>query len=489
MRKIHFLTPFGIALILILWIAAVSCASGDKGKIPITTTSETAKKHFLTGRELSENILFTESREYFDKAIAEDPNFALAYLYAANNSLTFNEFNKHLEKAEALADQVSEGEKLMIQVAVAGANADQTEVRKILLKLVELYPDDERVHFLLALNYDGFLENDLALKHYNLTTSINPNFAPVYNNMGYFFRRLNKYDEAEKAFLSYIKLIPNDPNPYDSYAELLLKMGRFDESIKQYQKALDVNANFNISRYGIATNLCLKDDYKSAHAQVDTAIAKARDIGEKRASLTAKAVILLDEENSEDAIAVLNKRMKLAEDTNDPQAVGGDLRLRAFIYQESGQYDKAAIDIEASRDIILAADLKESNKDQSKANYLFDMAFLYAYMGEFEKAVENSDSYMKYAMERKNANLMRAAHLAAGVIALKKGDYDAAIVELNKTNLQNPYNLCRLAMAYQGKGDIDKAREYCDQVINFNAVNSLVFVLAKNIADDMLAEL
>ena len=38
------------------------------------------------------------------------------------------------------------------------------------------------------------------------------------------------YADAEKAFQKYIELIPKDPNPYDSYAELLLKMGRFDDS-------------------------------------------------------------------------------------------------------------------------------------------------------------------------------------------------------------------------------------------------------------------
>ena len=49
---------------------------------------------------------------------------------------------------------------------------------------------------------------------------------------------------AEAAFKKYIELIPNDPNPYDSYAELLLKMGKFDDSIAQYRKALAIDPNF-----------------------------------------------------------------------------------------------------------------------------------------------------------------------------------------------------------------------------------------------------
>jgi cytochrome c-type biogenesis protein CcmH/NrfG len=41
--------------------------------------------------------------------------------------------------------------------------------------------------------------------------------------LGYSYRSLENYAEAEKAFKIYIELIPDDPNPYDSYAEMLSK--------------------------------------------------------------------------------------------------------------------------------------------------------------------------------------------------------------------------------------------------------------------------
>ena len=65
---------------------------------------------------------------------------------------------------------------------------------------------------------------------------------------------MGKYPEAEQAFKKYIELIPDDPNPYDSYAELLMKTGRFEESIKNYEKALSVDPNFVASYVGIGNN-------------------------------------------------------------------------------------------------------------------------------------------------------------------------------------------------------------------------------------------
>ena len=58
-------------------------ASSD-GKIAITTTSEEARKEFLAGRDLSEKLRITDSIQHYDKAIALDPNFALAHLNRAN---------------------------------------------------------------------------------------------------------------------------------------------------------------------------------------------------------------------------------------------------------------------------------------------------------------------------------------------------------------------------------------------------------------------
>src|SRR4029450_1459887 len=71
-------------------------ASGNTGKIAITTSSEEARKEFLAGRDLQEKLRITDSIQHFDKAISLDPNFALAELNRANVSPTAKEFFDHL---------------------------------------------------------------------------------------------------------------------------------------------------------------------------------------------------------------------------------------------------------------------------------------------------------------------------------------------------------------------------------------------------------
>ena len=105
--------------------------------------------------------------------------------------------------------------------------------------------------------------------------------------LGYSERNLSNYAEAENAFKKYIELIPDDPNPYDSYAELLMKEGKYEESIVQYRKALSIDPNFVASFLGISTNDNYLGKYEDARKELQTLYDKARNDGEKRAALFA----------------------------------------------------------------------------------------------------------------------------------------------------------------------------------------------------------
>ena len=121
--------------------------NSESGKIPVTTASEEARKEFLHGRDLSEKLLIQDSIQYFDRAIALDPNFAIAELNRANVSPTGKEFFEHLKKAVALSDRASNGERLLILGNEAGANGNAAKQKEYLDQLVAAYPNDERAHF------------------------------------------------------------------------------------------------------------------------------------------------------------------------------------------------------------------------------------------------------------------------------------------------------------------------------------------------------
>lgn len=61
------------------------------------------------------------------------------------------------------------------------------------------------------------------------------------NVLGYQFLQNNKDDFAYEVFRVNVELFPSSWNAYDSYGEILLKMGRKEEAIKMYEKSLVLN--------------------------------------------------------------------------------------------------------------------------------------------------------------------------------------------------------------------------------------------------------
>ena len=104
--------------------SAQAQSAGSSGKIPITTSSSSARQLYLKGRALAENLRGQDSRQFLTQAASQDPGMALAHYSLALSAPTAKDFFQHLKQAVALADKASDGERLMILGLQAGANAD-----------------------------------------------------------------------------------------------------------------------------------------------------------------------------------------------------------------------------------------------------------------------------------------------------------------------------------------------------------------------------
>jgi tetratricopeptide (TPR) repeat protein len=452
---------------------AASNPNSESGKIPVTTSSEEARKEFLQGRDLSEKLLIQDSIQHFDKAISLDPSFALAELNRAQVSPTGKEFFDHLKKAVSLADKASNGEKLLILGNEAGANGNAAKQKEYLDQLVAAYPNDERAHFNLGGYYFGQQDMPQAIEHYKKATELAPKYSTAFNILGYAYRQNADYANSEQAFKKYIDLIPNDPNPYDSYAELLLKMGRFDESIAQYQKALAIDPNFINSHQGIAAALMYQGKPDEAAAELQKITDKARSDAERRTALFALTVVDVDSGKMDKALTEVDKQYTLGEKTNDIPAMTGDLQLKGNIMLEMGKPDEAKALFERGLKMTEDSSLSQEIKDNAKLFHHYNLTRVALAKKDLTTAKTEAEAFRKGTETLKNPFQTKQAHELLGMIALEAKDYDNAVAELQQANQQNPYDLYRLCQAYQGKGDMGKAKESCTKAAAFNSLPQL----------------
>ena len=481
MKNVLLRTGLFFPIILIGLILFTQCAPKEQeGKITVTTMSSEAKNDFLQGRDLFEKLRQRESLTYFENAIAQDNQFAAAYYYHSLANPTAKGFFEDLDNAVAFADKASEGEKLMILALKAGVDGNQLQQEEYLKKLVELYPDDERSHGQLGQFYFGQQKYDLAVEYLKKSTELNPNYSSSYNMLGYSYRNLENYAEAEKAFKKYIELIPDDPNPYDSYAEMLSKQGRYEESITQYKKALEINPDFFASHMGISNNLIYLNRYDEAKKNCDESYDKAKNDGERRFALFTKTVACVDQGDIDGAMIEMQKQYNIAKNIDDAAAMSGDFNTMGNILFEAGRYNEAKMKYKEALQVMESSELAEEVKENTRRLNLYNNGRIALMAGMIDAAKKMADEFETRANNANNTFQIWLAHYLNGLIALEEDNYQVAINEFEKANLQNPQTYYYMAVASSEAGDDANAEMYAEKCANFNSLINLNQAFVRN---------
>lgn len=446
--------------------------AGSPPKVQITTSSEEARSAYLEGRSLLERLRPADARPLFEQAVAADPSFALAHLGVANTAPTNQEFFEAAGRAAELAPTASEGERLQVEAFMAGVNGEPEKQLILLAELEELFPDDERVQQQLG-TYYFFTRQDYvaAVGHFERAIAIEPGFSPAYNLLGYSRRFLGDFDGAEEAFRRYTELIDSEPNPYDSYAELLMKMGRFDESIANYRKALEIDPSFVNAYAGIASDLMFEGRSEEARAVLDELRAIAANDGQRRLACTWAAVSYLHEGDYDGALSEVERRQEIAAATNDFGAIAQDRNFAGDILLAAGRPDDAEQAYRECVEMSAASQATDDVKEAVRRNLLYDLARVALARGEMERAQELTSQYREQVEERRiPAELWQVSELD-GMIAAAQSDWYAATSAFSSANQQNPRVLFAMAQALSAAGQDRTARETCLDVVAFNQLN------------------
>jgi tetratricopeptide (TPR) repeat protein len=251
-------------------------------EIPITSQSPEAVESFKKGREYSEDVRTAEAEGQFKKAIALDPNFALAHAYLGELTPGAPGL-KHLESAVALAKNLPEPERMLVDIMLAERRGEEERARTLRMKLVTVAPEDWRAHLMLGFQLTGERKWDEAIAAMKKTTQLNPNAGSAYNALGYNYLAMGKNEQAIQAFQKYVSVDPGEPNPRDSLAEALMAAGRLEEAEATFRKAAEISPDFWIAWDGVAQTRFLRGDW-----------AGGRDALAKAASMTTRPIDKLE---------------------------------------------------------------------------------------------------------------------------------------------------------------------------------------------------
>lgn len=467
----------GAALLVVLQTgcagpAAKAEPAAEPAEIPITTASEEARAVFLEARQLGDNIRFDEARELYSQAIEKDPDFARALWARALTATSNKDFQEHLSRAVALAPNVSEGERLLIEANQALAENNPLKALELREQLVRKHPNDKRAHVQLAFSYAGQDEDDKAIAEYEKAIAIDSDFAPPYNALGYAYMANGEYEQAEEAFKNYIRLIPDEANPYDSMADLYTRMGRHEEAIEHYKKSAELNPLFAVSQRKIGLNQIYLGQYDEGRASIRLAIEMEPTPLGKVVGLETIAFSYLYEGKPQQTLAEISKAIELAAEANLPGRLALIHAGICYLHAELGSLDKAEQSLAVCNEVVEGAELSPALADFFADLALFNEAFIAAKRQDFETALAKADE-MKASIEAgTDPEEIENYHLLLGLIYIEKGEYVQAVEHLVKVDQDDPFNVYQLALAESGAGNQDKATELYQQVARWNEVQS-----------------
>lgn len=468
----------GLFVLTVFMIVPINLLAQSK-EVPLTSSSKEALKLFLDGRAKFDDNEFVAAASLFDQAIQADPDFAMAYLYRSQSGGGYNIYRKNLDNAISHIGSTSEGEKLEIQYSQAYAEGNGQKEKELLDKLLALFPSDKRVQSLAGTYYFGINDFSNAIKHLSKATELDKNYSSAYNMIGYCQSALNNYPEAEKAFQTYIRLEPDRGNPYDSYGELLLKMGKYSESIEQYKKAFEKDPlNFASSLNGIGDNYIFKGDYETARKYYQENYDLVSGTSEKLTSMFLKAISYVHEGKVDNAIKTLDEYRLMAEKWNQVPPVIWSYFNQGFVYMESGKPAEGVKLFDNVTDIIGKSKLPETDKENMLTTSMMWHVYGLISNNELDKALPELEKNKQKVESRKNPVELMNLNSVFGFFEMKKGNYDKALEYFSKANNEDPWNLYYTAVVYDKKGDRQKAKGLYEKITKWN-INGMHLALVR----------
>jgi tetratricopeptide (TPR) repeat protein len=432
---------------------------------PLTTKSPEARR--LVDEALTQyidHVAQPEAIASLRKAVAADPQFAMAHELLAQISLDSAEQVSEQQKAFTTRRYASPVERTTIQWYQDAAQHKMIPAITSMNDVISQYPHDKLVVWAASWWLMTQTQYERALAVYEQSGITDS--PGLINNMAYNFADLRQYDKAIAFMAKYAASLPGDPNPEDSYAEILRLAGRFEQSIQHYRAALAIDPKFYSSQFGIADTYSLMGKQAQARKEYKTGFEKfpLEEIQQVMWK-TREATTYVREGDLKGA----DRAFQALADTTHSRHISqveADTYRQMAIYQTDANRALQLLD-KADAALVDHKNATQAAIQQETAQILRARVELAVRSGD-KKAAQASLEPLDQMAQTANDRLIEAAyHGAAAAVFYSEGNYDRAIEHLEE-DTDNPLSVELLADAYQKNGDLDSARRTAESLAERN---------------------
>jgi tetratricopeptide (TPR) repeat protein len=437
----------------------------DTTVLPVTTKSAKARALYEQAMTDYENLRMAQAMEGWRRAAKADLNFASAHIMLSFNSKDPAEQSSELAKAKVLRNRVSPGEQLLIHWVEGVRENNYLSGIQAMNDLVSDYPKDKRLLYLVG-NWLVLQESyDQALRFMQRALAIDPRYPPALNDLGYCYAFLRDYKNAMEAMERYVASLPGEPNPNDSYAEILRLSGDFEGALQHYRAALKIDSHFVFSQLGIGDTYALMGDPERARAEYAKAITQAESEADRVEFSMQAALTWVRERKYREADAAFSS---VAAEAHAAGLAFHEAEIHRMMAQYQPDPGNGLKHLQQAESVLSGArNIPKSDHDEEQARVL-RWRVARALDADDEKTAQRALQQLEDMVSTSRSHIIgHSYHAAYGVFLMAQQKYGEAIEHLEEDH-DNPFSIRLLAEAFTRTGATAEARDLMKRITTTN---------------------
>lgn len=446
--------------------------------------SAVAQEWFNKGTDALREGAFWQAGKSLDKAVQEDPNFALAHAYLAEAwwELDYSDRAKNeLMRVTALVPNrqlLPRDQELYLEAINATVSRDFPAAINAYKNLVAIKSNDARSYVDLGRAYERNEELDKAIENYVKAASIDSEYATAYLRAGGCYSRKSDFASASAAFdkaQTLFKAFANAEGLTEVFRQrgiLLRSSGRFDEANQQFELAFETaSATGNefqqisslLDRSFLAFNRGFTD-------QAQSYAEKAVDFARKRQLENLAVSGLIELGNAHKARGEFDDAEKYYKQAIDfAHANNGQRRKASAMLNLGGMYIQQLRTDEGLALVEEAYAFFQANNYRRQVMIcLSEMARGNRRKGNYEAALKALEQKLEIAQQTGNQPEIAFAYGDIGSVEIEQQRYPEALANYDRSYALNKelgraimiaYNQHNRANILWRLGEADKARE------------------------------
>jgi tetratricopeptide (TPR) repeat protein len=284
--------------------------------------------------------------------------------------------------------------------------------------------------------------------------ALDNDYAPALNDLGYVYAVTRNFQGAFAAMEHYVRVLPNKPNPHDSYGEILRKGGNFQGALEHYRAALKIDPTFQPSLLGIADTYAVMGDEETARKEYAKAIRAAASASDRLQYQIQLALTYVREKKYGKANDAFEQIGEQARSANLRRFESEADQLMAMYQRDNNDSLRYADRAETA--LLHANSLSQTEMEEERSEILKVRAIRGAESGNTEISHQALEQLLGLANASRSSKIQRSYDAAVGSVLVIEHKYPDAISHLEEDN-ENPCSMQRLVVAYSESGAVDKA--------------------------------